>query len=159
MTRRSRLAFEARLLEGDERLAALNRSAPRTPQTLTAADVRSALEALTSTDDERRGEAMARLQSDSFEPLPPDVAVTAEGLLDTRDESVRWVAARIVAEAATSEQVPTLLRLLRQPESPARAQAIHSAAKRDQWALSGRVAVMSQLASGALLGNVMASGG
>jgi hypothetical protein len=126
VTRRSRLGFEARLLEGDERLAALNRSAPRTPQTLTVADVRDALEALASKDDERRAEALAKLQSDSFEPLPPDIAVTAEGLLDSRDDSVRWVAARIVAEAATSEQVPTLLRLLRQPESPARAQAIQA---------------------------------
>jgi hypothetical protein len=126
VTRRSKLTFEARLLEGDERAAALNRHTPRTPQTLTVAEVRAALEDLTSRDDQRRAGAVAELQSDSFEPLPPDLAAKAEMLLDSRDESVRWVAARIVAEAATTEQVPALLRLMRQPESPARAPAIQA---------------------------------
>lgn len=126
VTRRSRLTFEARLLEGDERRAALERQAPRTPQTLTAADVRAALADLASRDDQRRTDALTKLQSDSFDSLPPELAEKAEALLDSRDDSVRWVAARIVAEAATAEQVPTLLRLMRPPESPMRANAIQA---------------------------------
>ncbi len=125
-TRRSKLAFTARLLRGEEKDAALALRAPRTSQTLTADEVRAALEDLNSPDHERRSLAMQRLQTDPMEPLPPGTVQRAAELLESRDDSVRWAAGRVVTQAASTQEVPVLLRLLKMPDSPTRQPAIEA---------------------------------
>jgi hypothetical protein len=126
VTRRSRLTFEARLLAAAELEAAVARTRPRTPGTLTVAQVRTALEDLASANPEKRNHGVEALQTGDWEPLPPEVLALAEKALETADDSVRWAAGRVVSVAATPAQVPTLLRLLRQTESGARQPAIEA---------------------------------
>lgn len=145
VTRRSRLSFEARLLAAAELEAALARTRPRTPATLTVAQVRAALEELTSTNPEKRNHAVETLQIGDWEPLPPEVVALAEKVLEAGDDSVRWAAARVVSVAATPAQVPTLLRLVRQTESAARQPAIEALGRlRDPRAIEPFVEIIAR---------------
>lgn len=113
VSRRAEFTLHARLLEGEERLAALKpvlNPGESQPKKLTAEEVRAALEDLKS--EERRGEAESRLMIAEFGALPPDLANQAAELMTEPAGPSRSVAAKILAAAATSEHVPLLLKQL-----------------------------------------------
>lgn len=126
VTRRSRLTFEARLLAGAELETAITRARPQTADTLTPDQVRAALDDLTSTDPEKRARAANSLQAGNWDSLPPGLVARAEELLQTTDDAARWAATRVLTSGATSAQVPTLLRLLREQDSGNRQPSIEA---------------------------------
>lgn len=113
VSRRSEFTLRARLLEGEELVAALKAvrgPAEASTKKLNAEEVKSALADLKS--EGRREEAQSRLVSAGFDALPADMGDLAVEMLAERESPYRHIAAKVLAAAAASQHVPFLVKQL-----------------------------------------------
>lgn len=125
VTRRTTVTLKIKLLEGAEREAALQpppagQSTPgqtTRPKKLTGEEIQKLMEDLKSDDIGVRTTAASKLQTAELSEVPPGLLDLMTGFLSGNDTSLRSTAARVIADYGTSEQVPTLLKLLKESES------------------------------------------
>jgi len=131
LTRRTAISLRVKLLEGQEREAAVQSpvtwrysSSDSPARKLTAEEVQKITEDLKSTDKVTRSQAASKLLGSDLPGASPALLELMSGLLNDNETSVRWAAAKVVADYGTAEQVPLLLKLLNSSDSSARGAAV-----------------------------------
>lgn len=125
VTRRSTVSLKLRLLEGAEREKALqpvlNASTPgQPPKKLTREEIEKLMDDLKSGESSTRSMAASKLQSSELSEVPPGLLDLMAGLLNQEDSVLRGAAAKVLADYGTAEQVPLLLKLLKDSENYSR---------------------------------------
>ena len=115
-SRKAKISIRYRLLQGTELAAALNPPPPPTPPAphkLTADEAAKLVDELKSDNQETRRTAVNRLRDVELESPAPELLNLAATFLTEGDTFTRQSAATFVCRYATSEQIPTLLKLLK----------------------------------------------
>jgi hypothetical protein len=116
LSRRSVLTLKWQLLEGAEREAALTPPPPR-PQEIPALDVTKLMADLESDNQSARQNAARKLTSTGRTVKPtPELLALAVKLSGDRDDTVRHAGQTLLANYGTREQVPLLLRALKEAD-------------------------------------------
>lgn len=120
VTRRSTVVLKLKLLEGAEREAALQAApnpSPRPAKKLTGEEVQKLMEDLKSNENSTRSMAASKLQTAELAEVPPGLLELMTGFLNQEDSMLRSAAAKVIADYGTTEQVPALLKLLKDSEN------------------------------------------
>jgi len=115
LSRRSVLKLRWQLLEGPEREAALAPPRPPAENKVAPEELSKLVEQLKSEELYTRQSAARTLETRSLKSVTPEVLALMSNLAADRDEAVRHAALAILAEHGTKEQVPLLLKALKEP--------------------------------------------
>jgi hypothetical protein len=118
LTRRTDGFISIQLLEGDQREAVLTAMPSASPavRKLTAAEVQEILKDANSANESDRRKAASRLQNAEISEVTPELMQLAEKWAFVEDTSFKVAGGRILTTHATREQVPLLLKLLKQSD-------------------------------------------
>jgi HEAT repeats len=117
VTRRSSVTLRIKLLEGTERLAALQPPAAPPAKRLSGAEIQKLIEDLKSSDEAARMQAASKLQTSELGEAPPALLDLMTSSLGSEDNQLRMAAVKVIADYGTAEHVPALLQLLKEPDS------------------------------------------
>jgi HEAT repeats len=127
VTRRTSGSVQVKLLEGKERDTALEQPSNAfggPPRKLTPADLQKIITELKSDDINLQRQAASRLQNAELPEAPPELIDLLTGHLADSDLILRVAASRVIADYGTKEQVPALLKLLKDGERSDRSAVI-----------------------------------
>jgi hypothetical protein len=129
-SRKAKVAFKARRLTGDELVAALAPPPPPAPpRKLSGADLEKITADLKSSDIETRRAAVRQLNGADVEtPTDEFTGLVAAMALDS-DSFTRMTAARFLGDHATTNEVPVLLKLLKDSDWSSRQTATRALGK------------------------------
>ena len=123
VTRRTRGKCSIKLLTGSQRYDALLKFVQYAPQEgsverkITPDDLKRIMTNLDSADDNVRRSAAYQLQNVNLDEASEAVLNKMTNLVSDPDQAVRAAASKIIADHGTTEQVPLLLKLLKDNES------------------------------------------
>jgi hypothetical protein len=123
-TRSAKLSFKAHLLTGDERASVLNPPPPPPPKEITGADLEKLAASLKSTELETRRAVIARLNGADVGCPSAEFLTLVAGMALDSDSFTHSTAASFVASHATTNEVPTLLKLLKDSDWSIRSAAV-----------------------------------
>ncbi len=118
LSRRSVLKLRWELLQGAEREAALAPPPPPPEAKLNPEELSKLLEQLKSDDQFARQNAARNLESRAAKSASPELVDAMAKLVSDRDDTVRHAALTILATQGTKEDVPLLLKALKEPNEP-----------------------------------------
>lgn len=128
-SRQSKIQFKFRRLSGDELAAALVPPPPPVVKPLTEAEIQKLVTDLKADDDATRRDAMSRLNGATVTNAPAELLNLLAGATSETDSFTRMCAMNFLASHATTEQVPTLLKLLRDSDMSIRQNVVKALAR------------------------------
>lgn len=147
-TRKAKVRIAYRQLQGAELEAVLNpppAPAPPAPHPLTGAEVAQLINELESDSPDTRRTAAGRLRDITLEAPSPKLLNLAMGFLTNPDASLRQSAAPFVCRYAAGEQVPALLKLLKDPDWGLRQNTLKAIARlKDERAIAPLVDLIAR---------------
>lgn len=123
-SRKAKVSFKARRLTGDDLAAALTPPTPVVPRTLSGADLDKVVQDLKSDDLEKRRAAVRQLNGVTVESPPEELVNAVAAMALDGDMSTQMGASSYLADHATTNQVPVLLKLLRSSDWSSRQNAM-----------------------------------
>ncbi|HVK57762.1 MAG TPA: HEAT repeat domain-containing protein [Candidatus Kapabacteria bacterium] len=123
--RKSSLAVSVEKVAGDELARAIGESAERSPN-LTGPEVDALLDQFKGDDQSKRTEAVKRLLAANLDPHAKKLLPVFLPFLNDDDHSMKLLAGRVLARAATEEHLPILYRILKQDDMGQQHEAIQA---------------------------------
>ncbi|HLP75301.1 MAG TPA: HEAT repeat domain-containing protein [Candidatus Paceibacterota bacterium] len=158
VTRRTTGSVQVKLLDGKERLAALEpivaMSVPA--RKLAPEEIEKVLQDARSSDNNVQRQAAMKLQNADLSNAPAELLDLATNWISSDDYTFKNAGARLLADCGTKDQVPLLLKLLKQNDSMSRSTVIRGLGRlKDPRAIEPLAEVIARGSDGYVAAEVM----